>query len=155
MYQYSIRKGERIPWRNACLPGSNYIVCEYSEFNCMSLSFWKDLCSSWTSFMCVSWQPCGFMFLSEPSLQRHNSFDCTEFTLWWIAVEFSLSFYLMPVHTYQVSLQGEKERDIANAIVHRNSVSLWFYKQNKKVSQCYIVLFRIKSNPTAFKGYIK
>lgn len=137
MYQFSKRKGEHIPWRNACLPGSNYIVCAYSEFNCMSLSFWKDLCSSWTSFMCVSWQPCGFMFLSEPSLQRHNSFDCTEFTLWWIAVEFSLYFYLMPVHT----IQGEKERDIANAIVHRNSGFSLILQTKQKKSLNVILCF--------------
>lgn len=128
---YSETDGEHIPWRNACFPGSHYIVCAYSEVNCMSLSFWKDLCSSWTSFMRVSWQPCGFMFLTEPSLQRHNSFDCTKFTLWWIAAEFGLSFYLMPVHTYQVSLLRERreEREMANATVHRNSVSLLFDHQ--------------------------
>lgn len=75
---------------------------------------------------CVSWQPCG-----EPSLQRHNSFDCTEFTLWWIAAEFGFSFYLMPVHTYQVSLLRERreEREMANATVHRNSVSILFDNQ--------------------------
>ncbi len=83
------------------------------------------------SFMGVSWQPRGFMFLTEPSLQRHNSFDCTKFTLWWIAAEFGLSFYLMPVHTYQVSLLRERreERDMANATVHRNSGSPLFDNQ--------------------------